>query len=143
MKKIIALMMGISFAGCLHSKDTSHAKNVDLIKSFLSDLDQSDNTELLNKYFVALTETQIKNGSVEFRNNVMNNLREKIKGKSYTIMSFNEVRDNPLRLTEDMNSKEIFVIVIEGEKNIHVKIDRDKIESISPMMKGNQIIGWL
>jgi len=119
MKRVNSLIFIITlssyFNSCAPEQNVSNNGEVELIETFLEDVQKHETSEdLLNKYFLPLTEIQRENGALEFRTNLLNELPSMLEGKSYRVVLFNENYKDRLKLMEGVNSSEIFVIIIEG-----------------------------
>ncbi|GIV44984.1 MAG: hypothetical protein KatS3mg035_2154 [Bacteroidia bacterium] len=143
MKKYLIVILTQMLIACNLSENPNNNTKIVLIKSFLNDVKTNSPDKILNKYFVSLEGDEKKFEILKHRTNQLKKLSMIIDEKSYKVVPFNEYVENDLMIIEGMNSSEIFVIVIEEQKNIYIKLKGNKIESISPIVKGNRIIGWL
>lgn len=141
--KLILLIIGFMImSGC--SGNSPNDNRLDLLKSFTTEVKGSTsdkNQEIISTYF-SLNSDENKE---KIRNEYLNLIRNKLVG-GFEILPYSEAIDKftEIHLIQDTaNKNDIFIIKISKEDDyVYMKMIKDKIESVSPMIKGNVIVGW-
>jgi len=141
--KLILLIVGfVIISNCTGSSPSDN--RIDLLKSFTREVKCStsdSNQEIIRAYF-SLDSDDDKE---KIRNEYLNLIRNEIID-GFVILPYSEAVDkfNEVHLIQDTDNKnDIFIVKIsKGSDYVYIKMVKDKIESVSPMTKGNVIVGW-
>ncbi|MCK6612234.1 MAG: hypothetical protein L6Q78_14490 [Bacteroidia bacterium] len=141
--KLVLLLIGfMTMSGC--SGNGPHDNRLELLGSFIAEVKGSTNDknqEIINTYF----SLNSANNKEKIRSEYLNLIRSKLID-DFEILPYSKAADNftEVHLIQDTANKgDIFIVKISKEPDyVYMKMNKDKIESVSPIIKGNVIVGW-
>jgi hypothetical protein len=120
-------------------------EDAEIIELFLSNIKNESPKQLIESYFVPVKEEQKNKGLNQFREEVIVKLSAFLRENSFDVHKYEKLPTSERErvLIEGVSSKGVYVLKVKDNDDVFIKVGDNKIQSVSPILKGSNIVGWL